>query len=102
MDVPQGKLPCCNCERLISGDEAHIYAEIWVCSECNTIARRFEEQILRELKYLVLLTRESIKEKLLAKGLHFAPASDTRDVPKKELLEQMVQMITHHIEKLSR
>lgn len=85
-------LPCQNCHKDVAPEDAKIYAAVFVCPDCNTIAMRFEERIMKELKNLQLIARESIRIALVKGELILGKANPLQDLSKKEVLESIIKM----------
>jgi hypothetical protein len=85
-------LPCQNCHKDVAPEDAKIYSAVFVCPDCNTIALRFEERIMKELKSLQLIARESIRIALVKGELILGKANPVQDLSKKEVLESIIKM----------
>jgi hypothetical protein len=59
---------------------------------CFSVAERLEARATEELKSLLTIQREAIRVALLERRLTLGPAEPTRDLTKKEVLEQVIQL----------
>ena len=85
-------LPCQNCHKDVAPEDAKIYSAVFVCPDCNTIAMRFEERIMKELRSLQLIARESIRIALVKGELILGKSNPVQDLSKKEVLESIIKM----------
>ena len=81
-------LRCLNCGKQVSEDQAKLFAHVYVCYECYTLAERYYKRLERELMQLMVLAHESIRESLTRGQFH--PTHTSRDeIPKRELLQHI-------------
>lgn len=85
-------LPCLNCHNPVDPQKAKIFAGVFVCETCHLVATRLEERGTAELRSLLTLQREAIRIALTRGELVLGPAEPTRELSKKEVLEQIVKL----------
>lgn len=85
-------LPCLNCQTPVEPKDAKIFAEVFVCPQCFSVAERLEQRAAEELKALLLILREAIRVALIERRLILGPAEPLRDLTKKEVLEQIITL----------
>jgi hypothetical protein len=85
------ELSCMNCKRSVEPSEAKLFAEVFVCSGCHAMAVHFWERMERELRYLLTMSKESIRLSLL-EGKFFFPEGAAQDVSKTDVLRAIVSM----------
>lgn len=85
-------LPCLNCQKQVDPQESKVFAGVFVCPTCYSVAERLEARATEELKSLLTLQREAIRVALIERRLALGPAEVQRDLTKKEVLEQIVQL----------
>jgi hypothetical protein len=85
------QLKCMNCGKDVSANNAHLFAQVYLCHACNEMAVSFYRRCETELKHLLVLTKESIRESLI-KGKFFPAEQDKREIPKAEILKQILKM----------
>lgn len=83
-------LPCLNCQTPTSEKDAKIFAEVFVCPTCYSTAERLFHRLEGELRRLLLLSKETIRNALVEGKLHLEYASEG-DIPKEELLKMILQ-----------
>lgn len=85
-------LQCLNCGKLVDQDKAKLFAQVFVCPECFLLAERKYQRMEQELKRLLMLAHEAIRESLIQGKLHptFEDGAGG-DVPKEELIRSLVQ-----------
>ncbi len=88
MEMPG--LPCMNCQKPTSTNDAKIFANVFVCSTCYMTAERLFARLEGELKHLLLLSKEVIRVALIEGKLH-SPLAEEREIPKEELLKMIMQ-----------
>lgn len=86
-----GGLPCMNCKKPVSTEDAKIFGNVFVCSGCYTIADRQLRRLEQELRALLLLATETIRLALI-EGRMQLPDSNPREIPKSELLRSVIEL----------
>jgi len=81
-----------NCGTPLKSHEAKLFLSVYVCAGCHETATLFRDRIQAELKQLLVMTDEAIREALVTQKLHLAPAARSRDVPKSELIGALIKM----------
>ncbi len=87
-------LPCLNCGAEVDPALAKVFAGVFVCETCHTVAVRLEQRATRELNSLLVLQREAIRIALIEGRLKLGPAEASRELTKKEVLEQVVDLVS--------
>jgi hypothetical protein len=87
-------LPCLNCKKEVESTEAKLFAQVYLCSDCYNVAERLYNKGQSELKYLLIVLKESIRVAALQGKLQFRAPGE--DIPKKELLTQLAEMAEEH------
>jgi len=86
------QLPCMNCQKPVEPSSAKTFAGVFVCPVCFLTAERLEQRATQELKALLTMQREAIRIALIERRLVLGPAEPLRDLSKKEVLEQVLQL----------
>jgi hypothetical protein len=86
------ELPCMNCKKPVPSDEAKIFAEVFICNTCYEQAVRFWEQTEKELKYLLVMLKESIRVSLIEGRFSLPEVGDLKEVSKRSVLEEILRM----------
>lgn len=81
-----------NCRTPVQEKNGKVFAEVFVCPTCYTMAEHLHTRCEGELKRLLLLLRESIRVALVEGKLHYGPARPLEEVPKAELLKMIVEL----------
>lgn len=89
---PHDYFRCVNCGTPLKSHEAKLFLSVYVCAGCHETATLFRDRIQAELKQLLVMTDEAIREALVTQKLHLAPAARSRDVPKSELIGALIKM----------
>lgn len=85
-------VPCMCCKKpLEDPTKAKLFAEVFCCESCFTLAQRMMERALADMNSLRLMMQELIRQALLEGTLQFQP-SPPGEVSKGALLTQLVQM----------
>ena len=84
-------LPCMNCGKQIPPGQSKIFAQVFLCETCSEVAKSFYEKLETELKHLLTVAKESIRVALVQGRFHLNEQK-LRDIPKKELLEEILRM----------
>ena len=82
-------LHCLNCKADVPADEGRIFAQVFVCPRCFSLAESFYERSLYELRRLEVALRESVRLALLEGRLQFSAAPD-HDLSKRDVLRAVV------------
>lgn len=80
-----------NCQKNVDTGEAKLFAEVFCCPDCFTIAERTYHRLEAELRKLLVMSKETIRIALIEGKLHLAPG-ENKDVSKEDLLQMIVQM----------
>lgn len=84
-------LPCVNCQTPVDSAQAKIFASVFVCPQCYALAERFMQRATEELKALLLVQQEAIRLALTERRFFLGAAQPSRELSKKEVLEQILQ-----------
>jgi len=84
-------LPCMNCKRQVDPEQAKLFAEVFVCEDCHTMAVHFWDRMELELRYLLTMAKESIRIALLEGKFSF-PEGVAQEVSKTDVLQAILQM----------
>lgn len=82
-------LACMNCRKPVPTGEVKFFAEVFLCGVCNTQAVHLHERLERELKHLLVMSKEAIRISLV-KGEFSFPEGPGSEVSKREVLEQVM------------
>lgn len=85
-------LPCVNCRKAVGQKDAKFFDGVFLCPNCEAIARRVEERLGNELRMMQTMLHESIRVACCEGRLHLSESVATKDVSKKEVLEAIVQL----------
>lgn len=85
------QLRCLNCNQEVPADQGKIFAEVFVCGACFSMATRLYERSMHELKMLQTMLREAIRLALLEGRLNFSAGPD-QEVPKRDVLRAIVEL----------
>lgn len=84
------ELCCINCHKPVSSHEARLFAGVFCCLTCYTVAEHLLLQSEMYLRRLMALTKESIRVALIEGKLHHG--TDNKELSKRDILEMIVQM----------
>lgn len=84
-------LPCMNCKAEVEQGQGKFFAEVFVCSNCETMAVHFFERLVRELNFLLTMAKESIRLALVQGKFSF-PEGPAGEPSKRAVLEAILQM----------
>jgi len=90
-EVPHISMECMNCRQTVRPEDAKLFAEVFVCPTCHAQAVHFWEKLERELRYLLVVAKESIRLSLL-EGKFFFPEDKGSEVSKREVLQEILRM----------
>lgn len=88
-------LPCMNCGRDTSQEDAKLFAECMVCPDCYQVAERIFLQGQLELKYLLTTLKELIRVSIVQHQLSFPPPPGRKDgqVQERKAVDVIVEMM---------
>jgi hypothetical protein len=81
-----------NCRKPVDEKNARVFAEVYVCPDCYTLAEHLFDKCSAELKRMLLLLKEAIRVALVEGKLQYGPERPLDDIPKAELLKMIVQL----------
>lgn len=90
-ELPDAPMACMNCKKPVVANEAKLFAEVFVCPTCYETAVHFWEKLDRELRYLLVVAKESIRLALID-GSFFFPEGVGSEVSKREVLKEILRM----------
>jgi len=93
-------LPCLNCKADVAPGAGKFFAEVFLCESCHTMAQHFHERLERELKYLLVIARESIRISLVEGKFSF-PEGPAGEPSKRQVLEEILKMEEHRAKEKS-
>lgn len=83
-------LKCLSCKKPVQGS-GKLFAEVFCCDSCFTLAARFMERVEQDLVFLRVMMKEAIRQGLLEGKLQFSVES-LADVPKQDLLTRLAEL----------
>lgn len=84
-------LPCVNCKKDVSAEEAKMFAETFVCPDCFRIAKRFMQRGVHEAQQMLVILKEAIRIGLVRGELQFT-SETIEDMKPAELFEEMSKL----------
>ena len=81
----EASLHCLNCGKQVPHEHGKLFAQVFVCTECHAMAESTFRRWERELKHLLILAQESIRESL-TRGQFHPTYQPKEDVSKADLL----------------
>lgn len=87
-----GGLECMNCHEPTSDEDGKLFAEVFVCSRCYVLAERLYAKTEAELKGLLLVLKDKIREYLVQGKLHYSTDPSANPVSKKFLLQAILSV----------
>ena len=84
-------LPCLSCKQDVSPAESKLFAEVYLCSNCFTIAERLFRKGEAELRMMLLVLKESIRLAALKGQLQFS-LQDLDDMKKEDLVSHLAKL----------
>ncbi len=84
-------LPCLNCHAETDQEHAKFFAGVFLCGTCHDLAVHFHEKLERELKFLLTVSKESIRVALV-QGKFILPEALQREPSKRAVLEEILRM----------
>lgn len=84
-------LPCLNCKKEVEQNTGKFFAEVFLCGDCHTQAEHFFNRLGKELQYLLVMAKESIRVALV-QGKFVFPESPAGEPSKRAVLESILQM----------
>lgn len=85
------ELPCMNCKHPVATNAGKFFAEVFLCEKCFTMAEHFYARLLRELQFLVTMSKEAIRVSLVQGKFSF-PEGPAGEVSKRAVLEEIMRM----------
>jgi hypothetical protein len=85
-------LPCLNCKTLVDPAAAKVFAGVFVCPTCHTVAERLEQRGTQELKALLTMQREAIRIALVEGRLQLSTTDLSREPTKQEVLQEVLRL----------
>jgi len=85
------KMECLNCRKQVDPGKAKLFAEVFVCSECYALAESMYTRMQREMRQLLVLSREAIREALVQGRFH-PTQQDKEGISKAELLREIIKL----------
>lgn len=82
-------LPCMNCHKEVGEGESKIFAEVFLCEGCAEMATRLFSRFEGELKKLLFMSKETIRQALVRGELRYAEGEEP---PKRELFKMIVEL----------
>lgn len=87
-------LPCLNCKADVAPNTGKFFAEVFLCESCHLMAQHFHDRLERELKYLLVIARESIRISLVEGKFSF-PEGPAGEPSKRQVLEEILRLEEH-------
>lgn len=84
-------IPCMNCGKATPEGEAKLFAEVFVCETCFTMASRLYEKTEAELRGLLLVLKDRIREYLVQGKLHYS-MNVQPPLSKRDLLQAIMMV----------
>lgn len=81
-------LSCVNCRNEVQG-EGQFFAQVFLCPDCFRIAEALLNRGERELKMLLIVLKEAIRQELVQGRLQFSTIEQVEDVPKRDLMTHL-------------
>jgi hypothetical protein len=86
-------LSCLSCQKPVDPNEAKLFAKMFVCPTCYTVATRLKTRLTDQLKFMIVTLDETIRLSIVDhKLLSLLPTQNERDATKKEVLEAILQL----------
>lgn len=92
-------LPCVSCKQLTPQNSAEFFDGVLLCKSCHDVAKRIEERCTKELKMMMVMLHEAIRNAACEGKLHLQELPDIREPSKKDVLESIVQLAHRRKEK---
>ena len=84
-------LPCLNCKKEVEQNAGKFFAEVFLCDGCHEQAEHFFNRLVKELQYLLVMAKESIRVALV-QGKFVFPEAPVGEPSKRAVLESILQM----------
>lgn len=84
-------LPCMNCKQPVATTDGKLFSEVFLCVSCHTQAKHFWEKLDKELRYLQVMAKESIRLALL-EGKFNLPEGPSGTPSRRDVLEEALRM----------
>ena len=85
-------MPCLNCRKEVAPNDAKIFAGVFVCPTCNTMAEHFYAQAQHKVTALLVGLKERMREALVEGRFEFAEGLEG-EPSKKEVLEAILKLM---------
>ena len=85
-----GGLECMNCRKPTSNEDGKLFAEVFVCSTCHLLAERLYRRTEGELRGLLLVLKDKIREYLVQGKLHYESSEPSAPLSKTDLLQAIM------------
>ncbi len=82
---------CVNCKNPV-GDKAEMFAQVLLCPSCLLVATRLYERGERDLKALLVILKEAIREAIVTGQLQFSALEQIEEIPKRDLLDHLAKL----------
>ena len=86
-----GLLNCVSCGKEVATEQGKLYAQIFVCPDCYTIAERIQQRGERELRAMLSLMKETIRLAILKHELGFMELKLAEDV-RTDLVTELAKL----------
>lgn len=87
-----GGLECMNCHKPTSNEEGKLFAEVFVCSTCYVLAERLYQRTESELRGLLLVLKDKIREYLVQGKLQYSTEDAEKPLSKRDLLQAIMSV----------
>jgi hypothetical protein len=84
-------LTCLNCKKPVDGKKAKLFAEVFLCVSCHSIAVRLYERGESELRMMLVVLKESVRLAALKGELQFA-VHHVDDMSKEDLMSRLARL----------
>lgn len=88
----QNELACMNCQKPVSGEQAKLFAQVYVCEVCHEQATHFYDKLQQELRHLLTIAQEAIRTSLVEGRFHFQSTTSETTPSKREVLEAILAL----------
>lgn len=87
-----GGLECMNCHKPTSNEDGRLFAEVFVCPNCYTLAERLYQKTEAELRGLLLVLKDKIREYLVQGKLQYSTEPAGKPLSKRDLLQAIMSV----------
>ncbi len=84
-------LPCMNCKKEVEEGQGKFFAQVYVCPSCHEQAQHFHNRLVRELNFLLVMAKESIRLALVQSKFSF-PEGPAGEPSKEQVLKEILLM----------